>query len=379
MELGDYFICTAVLEGGPGQGKEALIAALLGRLAEAGHVAAAAVPGILAAVLKRERLGSTGMGRGLAIPHARHAAVSRPLGVLAVCRNPVPFDSLDGEPVSIVALGLAPAERPGWPLGQGNWGPDLYRQLIDPEFGARLRVATTPAEVAALLVTTEGRLTEAAWAHSSDPTAMLERLRATELLTARKARLFGAACCRRLWDLIESPAQLVIEGVERQADGLAHEAEVAALLQRLPRHWGQRGGIGVSRWIFAEVAVRYLVADPTPDPGAYARDLAPWAVCAEEVRETAPGAAVAAILRDQFGPLAFRPVTIPADCLAWRDGGVVRFAEAIYEQQAFEQLPVLADALEESGCADPEVLGHLRRPGPHFRGCHVLDLILRKK
>jgi hypothetical protein len=76
--------------------------------------------------------------------------------------------------------------------------------------------------------------------------------------------------------------------------------------------------------------------------------------------------------------------TAPADVgeaalASWRsaDGGsAVRVAEVIYAERRFEYLPVLADALEEAGCGDAEVLGHLRGPGPHVRGCWALDLVL---
>src|SRR4051812_5380994 len=98
MCLADIFIRTAVLDGGPAASKEELVGQLLALLAATGHVPRAVVPAILAAVLRREQLGSTGIGKGLAIPHARHPSVTRPLGILAACRTPVDFGSLDGEP-----------------------------------------------------------------------------------------------------------------------------------------------------------------------------------------------------------------------------------------------------------------------------------------
>ena len=55
-----------------------------------------------------------------------------------------------------------------------------------------------------------------------------------------------------------------------------------------------------------------------------------------------------------------------------------KLAEAIYEERAFDRLAVLADALEEAGCTNPDILGHLRGPGPHVRGCWVLDCLLGK-
>jgi hypothetical protein len=79
------------------------------------------------------------------------------------------------------------------------------------------------------------------------------------------------------------------------------------------------------------------------------------------------------------------PPSIDLICLAWNGGTVKRLAQAAYEERSFPhgtldlgRLAVLADALEEAGCTDEEILGHLRGPGPHIRGCWVLDLILGK-
>jgi len=85
-------------------------------------------------------------------------------------------------------------------------------------------------------------------------------------------------------------------------------------------------------------------------------------------------AAQAILLRDIFGnpfhPVAFDP--------AWRTEAVVGLARGAYEDRAFDRLPVLADALEDAGCADAAVLAHCRGPGPHVRGCWVVDLVLGK-
>ena len=86
--------------------------------------------------------------------------------------------------------------------------------------------------------------------------------------------------------------------------------------------------------------------------------------------------AQADLVRDLFGPLPFRPVSVNRAWLAWDGGTVAKLAAATYEERAFDRLPILADALEEAGCADAELLGHLRGPGPHVRGCWVLDLLL---
>jgi hypothetical protein len=88
-------------------------------------------------------------------------------------------------------------------------------------------------------------------------------------------------------------------------------------------------------------------------------------------------------VRDLFGPLPFHPLTVPASLLDWNGGLIVRMANAIYDDRVLpagtfhpDRLAVLADALEDAGCDDAELLGHLRVPGPHVRGCHGIDALL---
>ncbi|HYV39293.1 MAG TPA: hypothetical protein VE988_26630 [Gemmataceae bacterium] len=76
----------------------------------------------------------------------------------------------------------------------------------------------------------------------------------------------------------------------------------------------------------------------------------------------------------------FRQVPIAGrSLLAWNDSTIPKLAQAIYEAQAFDRLPVLADALEEAGCQDEDMLNHCRRPGVHVKGCWVFDLVLGKE
>src|SRR5262249_21566257 len=81
-------------------------------------------------------------------------------------------------------------------------------------------------------------------------------------------------------------------------------------------------------------------------------------------------AAQAALLRDVVGDPFARVVFDPA-WRAWEGGTVLALAGAVYEERAFERLPILADALEEAGCADRQVLDHCRAPGEHEHGCWV--------
>lgn len=149
MRLSDVFVCTPILDGGPALDKAALIDQLVTLLARQGHIPEADVPAISAAVLRRETLGTTGIGQGLAVPHANHGAVSRAVGALAVIRPPVAFDSLDREPVDVVALILAPPDRPGEDHRRRvRLGEALLRRLSDPVFCRWLRRAASPEEIA---------------------------------------------------------------------------------------------------------------------------------------------------------------------------------------------------------------------------------------
>ena len=95
-------------------------------------------------IVKREALGSTGVGRGIAIPHARFAGVRKPFALLARLRRGIDFDAIDGEPVDIVVLLLMPADPDA---GQMNVLAAIARKLRSPETVSRLRKARTAAEL----------------------------------------------------------------------------------------------------------------------------------------------------------------------------------------------------------------------------------------
>jgi len=67
------------------------------------------------------------------------------------------------------------------------------------------------------------------------------------------------------------------------------------------------------------------------------------------------------------------------DWLAWNGRMIPKLALSVYEEGAFDRLPVVADALQDAGCDNGEILTHLRGPGPHVRGCWCLDLLLGKE
>jgi hypothetical protein len=90
------------------------------------------------------------------------------------------------------------------------------------------------------------------------------------------------------------------------------------------------------------------------------------------IRQAAERRLQCAYLRDIFGN-PFRPMTFSPE---WRTDTALTLARQMYESRDFGAMPILADALQDAGCDSEEVLGHCRGPGPHVRGCWVVDLVL---
>jgi hypothetical protein len=90
-----------------------------------------------------------------------------------------------------------------------------------------------------------------------------------------------------------------------------------------------------------------------------------------------PAEVQAVVLRDVVHA-PYRAVHGRASWRGWNNGIVRRLAEVIYKERNFDLIPILADALEEAGCTDADILNHCRRPGEHVRGCWVVDLLLGK-
>jgi hypothetical protein len=255
----------------------------------------------------------------------------------------------------------------------------------------------------------------------------------------RKLRLFAVACCRRAWGLLEASCLAAVDVAERFADGnaTAEQMRVAqqvaydeskqmfpnldsALLSediiRLSlfplsyrpddrdwkRHadanwvrgenpellraesvayramWAAQGAASDRTWGAFHSHGRHLCTAYACDDVAQAmaglptEDAAAWFASLHAQHK-----AHAVLLRDIFDN-PFLPRAFPRFWSLWNDGLLPALAGAIYQERAFDRLPVLADALEDAGCADADLLGHLRGPGPHVRGCWALDLVLGK-
>ena len=231
-------------------------------------------------------------------------------------------------------------------------------------------------------------MTESEWLACTDPQPMLEFLR--DRASDRKRRLFTCACCRRVWEaLTDERSRSAVEAAERYADGLAGRGELAAK--------AEAGASAASA--AASARAREAVVSPVPHvtqaalaatgeraEQAMRADATIWAAWATSEAARVPDQErrhQCALLRDLFGAVPFRPVTASP---AWRTPQVVALAQAAYDQRELPsgtldgaRLAVLADALEEAGCTDADILGHLRGPGPHVRGCWVVDALLGRE
>ena len=230
---------------------------------------------------------------------------------------------------------------------------------------------------------------EANWAAGREPSEMLNFLRTSGRGSDRKLRLVCCAVCRAVEHLLtDERYRRALDVAERYADGLAgigelreaHRVVTPASTHTEEYEWSEdKQGM-----LLAANAVGWATTlrEP-PDPPAYlagcAATGAKYAAVTEGLPEAEVGATQSALIRDILGPLPFRPVAVPPSVLAWENGTVVRLAQAVYSGRRFADLPILADVLEEAGCTDPDILSHLRGPGPHVRGCWPVDLILDQR
>ncbi len=221
-------------------------------------------------------------------------------------------------------------------------------------------------------------MTEEEWLRRGDPSLMLDCLK--DKVGARKLRLFSVGCCNRLSHLItEDSTRNALSCAERFADRNATSRERREQYARIN---------GCADEFTPELAVQSALSRHAFN---CAQDTSSWAALATGF--AADSAAVnvyhfqfgletrnaefvqqSNLLRDIFGN-PFRPVAADP---AWLTPTVQSIAAAIYEDRAFDRLPILADALEEAGCTDADMLLHCRQPADHVRGCWVVDLVLGK-
>jgi hypothetical protein len=239
-------------------------------------------------------------------------------------------------------------------------------------------------------------MTEADWNSCTDPQAMLEWLRHQRQESDRKLRLFAVACCRRIWHLLTDPrSRRAVEVTERYADGEANEDDLHLAVSGAENVAGAAATSSATVEQEAEASAAFAALNATvaaEKAAAYSSANACSAVyhAATAAQDPSPANArnterggQSRLLRDLFAnPFRSRPRLYPS-VLAWNDNLVVRMANAVYKERQLPagtldpaRLAILADALEDAGCEDAELLGHLRSEGPHCRGCWPVDLLL---
>jgi PTS system fructose-specific IIA component/PTS system nitrogen regulatory IIA component len=146
MRMSHFIVRDAILPALTATTKAGVIEEMVQALHAAGQFPPAARADIVAAVLRREQLGSTGIGRGIAIPHSRHGSIGQLVGTIGLSKadGKVPFDSIDGEPVDVVVLLISPQDQPGPHLRALE---SVVQAMKDDGFVAALRACQTREQV----------------------------------------------------------------------------------------------------------------------------------------------------------------------------------------------------------------------------------------
>ncbi|NLX96421.1 MAG: PTS sugar transporter subunit IIA [Rhodopirellula sp.] len=148
MKFADFVVPEAIRADVTADEKESVIREMVQALQSANGIESDEQESIVKAILKREELGSTGIGRGVAVPHTKHPSVDRLIGTVAVSSDGVDFDSLDGEKVYLFFLLISPPDRPGDHLRALE---NISRQLRDETFCRFLKQSKTPEDIRQLL------------------------------------------------------------------------------------------------------------------------------------------------------------------------------------------------------------------------------------
>jgi hypothetical protein len=243
-------------------------------------------------------------------------------------------------------------------------------------------------------------MTEPEWLSTDSPSRLFQHVKTR--LSARKLQLVACGCCRLLDGLFTPEQRAALSVVERHADGLADRDEYQAALEHFGRDVNERVIItmpsGVATAASPEAALcQALMAVVSPPADDGLRVAVDWVVAAA-AREAGTGAAMTArkqmnrrlceVFREVVGNPFRQPVAVGPEWTAaggraphWmlRVNETARaIAVGVQADQAFDRLPILADALEDDGCNDTDLLAHFRHQHAHLRGCWALDLVLGK-
>jgi hypothetical protein len=180
-------------------------------------------------------------------------------------------------------------------------------------------------------------------------------------LESRKALLVTAACFRRHWERLPEVCRSWTRLAEAAAEGMASRKDLDDAFEAVEEALNDLGPPGEFVALLDIAWGMWTAEWPSLDEGE------------QDPGWLAERTAQACLVREVFGN-PFRPVVQNPE---WRTENVLHLAHAAYAG-AFDALPLLADALEEAGCDNLDVLAHCRAPGAHVRGCWVADLILSK-
>ncbi len=234
---------------------------------------------------------------------------------------------------------------------------------------------------------------EEEWLASVEPRQMLMFL--GDRVSDRKARLFRCACCRRFWGVLQDPlARRAVEVAEQFSDGLADERQLAKAQHgaETARGFTYYDSVeeratdlvissvarprppypGHEMWPSIHIVDRIAIIDGGPDTRFDAAETLEPRYAAGRLSEQT---AQAALLREMFGN-PFQPTMVDPE---WLTSTVTAIARGMCASGDFSAMPILADALQDAGCENSDILDHCRGPGPHARGCWVVDLVLEKE
>jgi hypothetical protein len=254
-------------------------------------------------------------------------------------------------------------------------------------------------------------MTEAEWLTCTDPVPMLaflqkriitlvdelpseeERQAARKFLCEslpRKLVLFACACCREIWQAVKDPrSRKALELAEQTIDQPVIEDQL--LHTEIAAAYDARNAIehkigDDSRETHIHRVAANACLEAVWSTRGFARsvaaaahesaDVAAWIGQSIDFLQARAKQAqfLHCIVRNPF-----RLVTQRSKCIPLNGEKTATLAQAIYDDRAFERMPELADALAEAGCSNPDILSHCRGPGPHVRGCWVVDLVLGKE
>lgn len=242
-------------------------------------------------------------------------------------------------------------------------------------------------------------MTEQEWLACDNPGQMLDFLRETSKVSSRKLRLFACACCRLIWTLPnDDRARHAVEAAEKYVDGLGESGLIEAYLDL------NQGLMVLGRRYIPDIPAKILDSafvaflrtvscsgvyygqpwewssyNPYQCAADAAHRVASVAAWVNDSAQLETARAEAGLLRDIIGNPFRRLPAVKA-------GGVAGVAEAAYEGRELpvgtlinDRLAALATAFKQAGCDNEEIWAHLRGPGPHVRGCHVVDLLLNRQ